>query len=147
MPGSIRAAGLLGLALLLQGCVQTPPVARESGFLLSAVPARQAGEDPGAGAVAGVVLGAAAGGALGRGAGHAIGAAIGGVVGGSAGAAAGGAVQPTDGAAYTIRLADGRVVTVIQHLRDGETILPSGLPVILETHGRLQRVVAAPVSG
>lgn len=147
MPGRIRVAGVLGLALLLPGCVQAPPPAQELGVLLSAAPARQAAEDPGGGAIAGVVLGAAAGGALGRGAGRVIGAAIGSAVGGTAGAAVGGAVQPTDGAAYTVRLPDGRVVTIVQHLRDGEAMLPAGQPVILETRGRLQRVTAAPVPG
>ncbi len=135
---------LLGL---LPGCIQTPPPALETGVILAASPADQAGEDPGAGVIAGVVLGGAAGGALGRGAGRVLGAAIGSTVGGVAGAAAGGAIQTADGAAYTVRLTSGRVLTVVQHLRDGETMMPVGQTVTLETRGRLQRVVPASAAG
>ncbi len=132
-----------GAGLLLAGCVQTPPMALEPGVVLAASPTNQAGENTDAGAVAGVVLGAAAGGALGRGAGRVLGAALGGAVGGVAGSAAEGAAQPTDGAAYTVRLASGRVLTIVQHLPRGDVMLSAGQQIVVETRGRTQRVVAA----
>lgn len=133
------AAGSLGL--LLTGCIQTPPPAVQTGILLAATPVDQAGETMGAGAVAGVVIGAAAGGALGSGAGRVLGAAVGAAVGGTAGASAEAAAQPRDGAAYTVKLADNQVLTIMQHLRNGEAMLQPGQAVSVETQGHSQRVL------
>ncbi len=127
--------------------MQSVPATLEPGVLLGAVPGHQASEAMGGGAVAGLVVGAAAGGALGSGAGRVLGAAIGGALGGTAGAVAEGAAQPTDGATYTVRLADGRVLTILQHREEGEALIPPGQAVLVETRGRAQRVIAAPAAG
>lgn len=127
----------------LGGCVQSVPASVEPGVLLGVAPGHQASEAMGNGAVAGLVVGAAAGGALGSGAGRVLGAAIGGALGGTAGAAAEGAAQPTDSVTYTVRLADGRVLTILQHREDGEALIPPGQAVLVETSGRAQRVRAA----
>jgi len=137
-------AGMLFVACCVSGCVQQAPAAIERGHVVSALPANQMGENTNAGAVAGVVLGTAVGAAIGgRGAGRIIGAVAGQVVGGAAGAAAEGANQTPTGIAYTIKLLDGRIVTVVEHHPIGDPIYPQGSQIAIETRGRSQHVVSA----
>ena len=58
----------------------------------------------------------------------------------AAGSAAEAAGQPRNGMAYTIRLLDGRVVTIVQHLPAGAPMVAVGSRVVVETRGRTQRV-------
>jgi outer membrane lipoprotein SlyB len=132
---------LLGIAVA--GCVEQPAPDVQAGTILAAAPAQQAGENTGAGGATGLIVGVAAGAALGRGAGRVLGAAIGGTIGGIAGSAAESAAQSTRGAAYTVRLDTGQVVTVIQHLEANEAMLQAGARVRLRVEGRSQRVEAA----
>jgi len=140
----VHAACALLVPCVASGCVEEPPPAVERGTLMSAQPADQAGENTGAGAVAGVVVGTVAGAAIGgRGAGQVAGALVGGALGGSAGAAAEGAGQTHTGIAYTIRLDDGRVVTIFEHHDPGNPVFAPGMAVAVQTSGRTQIVVPA----
>ena len=142
--GPVDTAGLAAMFLggfALVGCVQPDPAARENGTVLATAPADQPGENTGAGAVAGMVILGAAGGSVGEGAGKALAVAAGVLIGGAAGSAAEGYHQPHDGIAYTIRLTDGRVVTIVQHLNAGDPILRTGTAVTLQTSGRDQRIL------
>jgi outer membrane lipoprotein SlyB len=130
--------------LLLVACEHGPP-AVEHGTVLAAFPANQAAENMGTAAVAGVVIGGTVGGLIGgQNGAAALGTAIGIVAGGVAGSAAEGVAQPTDGVSYTVRIDDGRVVTVVQHLNVNETILPPGSRVRITTEGRFQQVTPDP---
>jgi outer membrane lipoprotein SlyB len=89
-------------------------------------------------------LGATAGAVIGRhGAGLIIGAVTGELVGGATGATAEAAGQSPDGIAYTIKLTDGRVLTVIEHHPASDPIYPAGSMVAVETRGRTQHVIGA----
>jgi outer membrane lipoprotein SlyB len=134
------AAGLAALAV--GGCIQEVPPVRQPGVILAASPVDQASENTGAGAIVGIVAGGIAGGSLGQGAGQAIGAGLGGLAGGVAGSAAESALNGHDGIAYTVRLNDGRVVTLLEHVEQGDQIFPVGAPVVLESSGREQHIVA-----
>jgi len=124
--------------------VEQAPPAIEWGTVISVLPAHQAEENSGAGAVAGVVLGAAAGAAIGgRGAAQVIGAVVGGLAGGAGGAAAESATRSPTGIAYTIRLLDGRVVTIVEHLRENDPVFAVGSQIAVTTRGRTQHVTAA----
>jgi outer membrane lipoprotein SlyB len=141
--GLPRAAVCL-LALLAAACEHGPP-AIEHGAVLAASPAHQAAENTGGGGIAGAVIGGTVGGLIGgRGAGAVLGAGIGIGAGGLAGSAAEGAAQPTDGVSYTVRIDDGRVVTVVQHLNPNEAIIPPGTRVRITTEGPIQRVIFDP---
>jgi outer membrane lipoprotein SlyB len=145
-PPAIRVIRLIGAgafagALCLGGCVQADTAALEHGVIVSAIPADQPGENTDAVAVAGVLIGAAAGGGLGRGAGQVLAAAGGAVAGAALGTAAEAAAQHHDGVAYTVRLTDSRVVTIIEHLDAGAPIYAVGTSVTIETRGHVQRVI------
>lgn len=130
------------LILLVAACEYGPP-AIERGTVLAASPTHQAAENTGGGATTGAVIGGTVGGLIGgRGAGAALGAAIGLGAVGLAGSAAEAAAQSTDGVSYTVRIDDGRVVTVVQHLNANETIMPPGARVRITTEGRFQLVTA-----
>ena len=144
-PRTPRAAILIAMAI--SGCVEQPAPDLQTGTLLAAAPASQAGESNGAGGTTGFVLGAVAGAAFGRGAGHVLGAAIGAAVGGITGSAIENAAQTTRGMAYTVRLDGGQVLTVIQHLGAGEAMLQPGARVRLQVAGRMQRVEVASERG
>jgi len=145
-PGA-KTSLLLALAGLsaLTGCdtsVPNPPTA-EAGIVLTATPADQPGENTGAGAVTGMVLGGVAGGQVGAGAGKAL-AVVGGIIAGQiAGSAIEAAAQHHDGMAYTIRLDNGQVLTVLQHLDDGDPIIAPGAHVLVQTDGSEQHVALA----
>ncbi len=139
----MKTAFALAVALLLAGCDMTATPTIEHGVVLAAAPADQPGENTGAGAVAGMVIGGVAGGQVGEGAGKAV-AVVGGIIAGQiAGTAAESAAQPHGGIAYTIRLDDGQVLTILQHLGDGDAVPPVGAPIILEINGSEQTVEAA----
>jgi outer membrane lipoprotein SlyB len=136
----------VGFAVLLSAACEHGSPAIEHGTVLAASPAHQAAENTGAGAGAGAVIGGTVGGLIGgRGAGAVLGAAIGIGAGGLAGATAEGAAQPTDGVSYTVRIGDGRVVTVVQHLNANETIMPPGSRVRVTTEGQFQHVTPDPL--
>jgi outer membrane lipoprotein SlyB len=140
----LRATGMLFVACCVSSCVQQAPAAVERGHVISALPTNQMGENTNTGAVAGVVLGTAVGAVIGgRGAGRIIGAFAGEVVGGTAGAAVETATQTPTGIAYTIKLLDGRIVTVVEHHPIGDPIYPQGSQIAIETRGRTQHVVSA----
>jgi len=128
--------------LALGGCVQGDQSAVEQGTVLAATPANQPGENSGAGAVAGMVVLGVAGGAVGHGAGQIIAVAAGTIVGAEAGSAIEASAQPRNGIAYTLRLADGQVVTILEHLNAGDPVFAAGASVFLVTNGREQRVLA-----
>jgi len=133
----------LTLAAGLAGCEGPDTPVAEKGIILAAAPVDQAGENTGAGAVTGMVIGGVAGGQVGAGAGKAL-AVIGGIIAGQiAGSAAEAALQHHDGMAYTIRLDDGRVLTVLQHLENGDQIIPLGAHILLQTDGSEQHVELA----
>lgn len=142
MLGHASTAPRLALLALLGGCVEQAPAAIERGSVIAAAPAFQDGENTGGGAAAGMVLGAVAGGLIGgRGIGQAVGVAVGAAIGGTTGSAAEAAGQPRNGMAYTIRLLDGRVMTIVQHVPPGAPVFATGNGVVVETRGRAQRVV------
>jgi outer membrane lipoprotein SlyB len=129
---------------LLAGCIEQAPAAMEQGVVLSAQPANQRGETTGAGAIAGVVVGAAVGTAIGgRGNAQVAAGLVGATLGGKLGDAAESNAGPPDGMAYTIRLTDGRVVTIVEHLYPGDPVFAAGDRVSIETSGRAQRVLPA----
>jgi outer membrane lipoprotein SlyB len=142
-PGArARLVFALASAACLAGCDTPAPdaAAGQSGIVLAATPADQPGESTGAGAITGMVLGGVAGGQVGAGAGKAL-AIVGGIIAGQiAGSAVEAAAQHHDGMAYTIRLDNGQVVTVLQHLNDGDPIIPAGAHVLLQTDGSEQHV-------
>jgi len=139
-----HVVALLVVTVCVSGCIEQAPPAVERGHIISALPADQLGENTGAGAVAGVVLGATIGAVVGgQGAGRIIGAVAGELVGGATGAAVEGASQTATGIAYTIKLLDGRVVTVVEHQPAGEPTYANGSQVGIETRGRAQHVVTA----
>jgi outer membrane lipoprotein SlyB len=135
----------LACAASLTGCDTPAPNASagQSGIVLAATPADQPGENTGAGAVTGMVIGGVAGGQVGAGAGQAL-AIVGGIIAGQiAGSAAEAAAQHHDGMAYTIRLDNGQVLTVLQHLNSGDPVIPAGAHVLLQTDGSEQHVELA----
>jgi outer membrane lipoprotein SlyB len=126
----------------LGGCIQPNQPTLENGTVLAATPVDQPGENTGAGAVTGMVVLGAAGGSVGAGAGKAVAVIAGVIAGEEAGSAIEAAAQKHDGIAYTIQLADGRVVTVIEHVNKGDPIFGLGAAVTLETSGHEQHVLA-----
>jgi outer membrane lipoprotein SlyB len=132
---------ILLLACSISGCEQVQP-ALEPGTVLAAVPTDQASENMGIGAAAGAVAGGLGGAQIGAGAGQVV-ATVAGVV---AGAAVGNALESAskshDGVAYTVRLSDGRVVTVIEHVDQGDPIFGPGTPVVLQTSGSSQIILS-----
>lgn len=130
------------LALALAGCAQTVPPVLENGTVLAAVPANQAGTTSGEGAAIGAVVLGAAGGAAAQGAGQALAVLGGAIVGAAAGQEAEAENVTHNGIAYTIRLDDGRVITVLEHLDDGEAVFNVGAAVTLQTIGSQQVVLA-----
>jgi outer membrane lipoprotein SlyB len=137
----VRAALAIFATIWLSGCVEQVPAAIEIGHVIAVQPADQAAENTGAGGVAGVVLGTALGAAIGgRGTAEVVGALIGAAAGGTAGTAVEGASQPTTGIAYTIKLSDGRVITVVERHAATDSVYPVGSPVAAETRGRTQHV-------
>jgi len=140
----IRLAVGVAAAVLLAGCVEQDPAAIESGHVIAAWPVNQAAENTGAGGVAGVIVGTAAGAVIGgRGAAQVVGAIVGAAVGAAAGSGVESASEPTTGIAYTIRLNDGRVITVMEHHADADPVYAVGSSVAVETRGRIQHVVPA----
>ena len=133
---------LLLSTFMLGGCVESDQATLQNGIIMAAVPANQASGNMSAGAIAGAVLLGAAGGSVGEGAGKAAAVMAGILVGGTAGSAAEATIESHDGVAYTIRLTDGRVITVVKHLGTGKPILGVGTKVIVETSGNTQRVLA-----
>jgi outer membrane lipoprotein SlyB len=137
-----RAFSVLAAALLaVPGCMPAPMPVAQKGVILAAAPADQAGQNTGTGAIVGMVLLGAAGGSVGSGVGKALAISAGVVAGAAAGTAAEAANQPRDGVAYTIQLAGGQVVTLIQHLDNEQQALPPGSKVTLETNGDAQQIV------
>jgi len=127
----------------LAGCGTSQTYALEKGVVLAAVPADQPGANSGSAAIAGMVVGGVAGGQIGEGVGKGL-AVVGGIIAGQiAGAAVESTLQHHDGMAYTIRLDDGRVLTVLQHIPDDDPIIPLGARVLLETYGSEQHVEPA----
>lgn len=111
--------------------------------MLAAVPADQVGENTGAGALAGAVILGSAGGSVGEGAGKAAAVVAGLVVGSEAGSVAEEAAKSHNGMAYTIRLAQtGQVITLFEHVDQGDLVFSPGNPVVLETDGRHQLLLA-----
>jgi outer membrane lipoprotein SlyB len=137
-------ATLIFVAGCVNGCVEQAPAAIERGRVISVRPTDQAGENSGAGGVAALVLGTAAGAAIGgQGVGRAVGAIVGAIAGGATGAIVEGASQSLTGIAYTIKLTDGRVITVVEHHPSGDPVYGVGNPVAVETRGRTQHVTQA----
>jgi outer membrane lipoprotein SlyB len=129
--------------LVLAACVQQAPPALDYGMVLTVEPAAMEAENTGAGGLAG----AAAGGAIGSQFGHGIGAVgatlVGIVIGAAAGNAAETSLQTSSGLRYTLKLTDGRILTIVQHRDTGDPILQPGARIEVETVGRQQRVLPA----
>ncbi len=128
----------------LCACVEQVPAALEHGHVIAVNPTDQAAENTGAGGIAGVIVGTAVGAAIGgRGTAQVVGALIGAAAGGTAGTAVESASQPTTGIAYTIKLDDGRVITVVEHHVPTDPVYAVGSGVTVETRGRIQHVAQA----
>lgn len=137
----MRLAPTLPLVLLLAGCVATGPGSQQFGQIIAATPVDQPGQNSGAGAIAGMVAGGIVGGQFGAGAGKALAVAGGMIAGAAVGTTAESAAQSHSGMAYTIRLDNGEILTLEQHVDKADPPLPVGAPVILQTLGTTQRVV------
>ncbi len=139
---TVRAVFEWALVACLCGCVQPDQAAVEKGVVLAVHSVAQPGESSGVGGAAGLVIGVAAGATLGHGAGQVASALAVGLVGSTAGAVAESAAEPLDGVAYTIRLSDGRVVTLALHHHPADPVFEPGSAVQVETTGHTQRVIA-----
>ena len=134
------AVGLL-LAWSLGACVEANPPAVDYGTVIVVEPTQMAGENSGAGAVIGAVAGGVVGAQFGSGVGQAL-ATLGGViVGAEAGTVTETSLQNSTALRYTLKLADGRVVTIVQHRNKSDPVLDPGQPVKLVTVGREQHVL------
>lgn len=136
----VRWAGF-ALAFSVAACVQTNAPALDYATVLDAQPAKMAGENTGAGGLVGAGVGGVVGSRFGSGAGTGAATAAGVVVGALVGSKAEAALQNTDAIQYTLRLDDGRVMTIVQHREDKEAVLGPGTRVVIRTVGRVQRVL------
>jgi outer membrane lipoprotein SlyB len=143
MFGIARWAVLCGLVAALAGCVQADRPALDYGTVEQVRPADAPGENTGVGALIGAAAGGAIGSQIGSGSGNVAATLVGIVAGAAAGSATEGALQSASGLQYTVRLDDGRVLTVVQHREPGEHVLPPGTHVVVRTVGRFQRVLPA----
>lgn len=141
-PDSCRRLCVSTVLLPLVACVQANPPAIDRGIVLAAQPVDMADENLGVGGVVGAVGGGVAGGQIGRASGQVAAVVVGAVAGEIAGTAAESALQDKSGLQYTLRLDDGRVVTIVQHRDRQDPVLASGQRVMVSTSGRKQRVVA-----
>ena len=117
---------LLGMAIAIGGCASsksgdtyTRDEARrvqnvQVGTVEGSRPIKIEGTKTAIGAGAGTVVGAIAGSSAGQGKGSSIGSVLGAVAGGMAGAAAEEGLTRTDGMEVTIRLENGRIISVVQ---------------------------------
>jgi outer membrane lipoprotein SlyB len=138
----LRSICVLGLLATLMGCTAERPVL-DYGTVTQVEPADAPGENTGLGAVGGAAVGGVIGSRFGGGAGNIV-ATVGGIiVGAVAGSAAEAALQNASGLRYTVRLDDGRVMTIVQHRERDDRVIQPGERVVIRTSGWSQRVEPA----
>lgn len=142
--GMLRSwIAVLGLAVFAAGCVQSDQSALNYGTVMQVRPADAPGENTGLGALAGAGVGGVIGSQFGRSGGNVAATVVGVLAGAVAGAATEGALQDASGLEYTVRLADGRVLTVVQHREAGDRVIQPGERVVVQANGRYVRVLPA----
>ena len=137
------AVAVVAIALSAAACVQANPPGLDYGTIIDAHAADMSAENSGAGGLLGAGAGGAIGSRFGSGGGNVAATAAGIVVGAVVGAELENASLSSKGAQYTIRLDDGRIVTIVQHLKKDEGIMALGTRVVIRTVGRDQRVQPA----
>ena len=135
----LRWVSIFGLLATLMGCVEQQPVV-DYGTVTQVEPADAPAENTGLGGASGAAVGGVIGSRFGGGAG-AVAATVVGIV---AGAAAGSAIEASllnaSGLRYTLRLDDGRVMTIVQHRESNDRVIQPGERVAIHTSGWRQRV-------
>jgi len=124
-------------------CVQRAPDAVDYGTVIQVRPAEMPADSSGLGALGGAGVGGLVGSQFGGGAGAAAATLAGVIAGAIAGSATEGALQDASGLEYTLSLANGKTMTIVQHRDAGDRILNPGERALLQTNGRYQRVVPA----
>ena len=138
----LRSICILGLLTVLVGCVGQQPVL-DYGTIAQVEPADAPAENTGVGGMSGAAAGGIIGSRVGGGAGAIAGTVVGIIAGAAAGSAAEGALQNASGLRYTVRLDDGRVMTIVQHRESDERMIQPGERVLIRTSGWRQRVEPA----
>ena len=143
----LRAICISSLLIALMGCEQQPP-AVDNGTVTQVEPADAPAENTGVGAVGGAAAGGLIGSRFGGGGGAVAATVVGILAGAAAGSAAEGALQNASGLRYTVKLDDGRVMTIVQHREATDRVIQPGERVVIRTSGWSQRVesAAGPVS-
>jgi outer membrane lipoprotein SlyB len=137
-----RSLCISGLIATLMGCATEPPAA-DYGAITQVEPADAPGESTGLGAVGGAAAGGVIGSRIGGGAGNIVATVAGIIVGAAAGSATEAALQNASGLRYTVRLDDGRMMTVVQHREQDDKVIQPGERVMIRTSGWRQRVEPA----
>ncbi len=101
------------------------------------------GKSTGTGALAGGAVGAGSGAYIGNGSGSVWAMAGGAVIGAVAGAAAEQAAKDRGGIEYVLTKENGKTITIVQELGEGERIFNNGERVMIQTSGSYQRVLPA----
>lgn len=101
------------------------------------------GKNSGVGAMGGAALGAGSGGYIGQGSGSAWAMAGGAIIGAAAGAMAEQRQIDRRGVEYILTQENGRTVTLVQEVAEGERVFKSGERVMIQTSGSYQRVIPA----
>jgi outer membrane lipoprotein SlyB len=140
----LRSIYIFGLLGFLIGCVEQQPVV-ENGTVVQVEPADAPAENTGFGGVGGAAAGGIIGSQIGGGAGQIAATVVGVIAGAAAGTATEGALQNASGLRYTVRLDDGRVMTIVQHRESEDRVIQPGERVVIHTSGWRQRV--EPVTG
>ncbi len=136
-----RSICILGLIATLMGCATERP-ALDYGTITQVEPADAPGESTGLGAVGGAAAGGVIGSRIGGGAGTIVATVAGIIVGAAAGSATEAALQSALGLRYTVRLDDGRVMTIVQHREQDDKVIQPGERAVIRTSGWSQRVRA-----
>lgn len=137
-----RSICILGLLAILVGCSAARP-ALDYGRVIQVEPADAPAENTGLGGVAGAAVGGVIGSQIGGGAGNVAATVVGAIAGAAAGSASEGALQNASGLRYTVRLDDGRVMTIVQHRKPSDRVMQPGQRVVIRTSGWRQRIEPA----
>lgn len=137
----LRSICILGVLTALIGCAEQP--ALNYGTVIQVEPADAPAENTGVGAIGGAAVGGVIGSQIGGGAGNIAAAVVGVIAGATAGSATEGALQNTSGLRYTVKLDDGRIMTIVQHRESHDKMIQPGEHVVIRTSGWHQRVEPA----
>src|SRR6185437_11795873 len=105
----------------------------ENGTVVEVEPADAPAENTGAGGMSGAAVGGLIGSRMGGGAGQIAATVVGVIAGSMAGTAIEGSLQNSSGLRYTVRLDDGRVMTIVQHRESEDRVIQPGERVVIRT--------------